>query len=149
MSEKVPQGQGFDPEQPLPRGKHDWEKLNVEFTIFNLVIRLSISLLRVLLICRPFKMCMGFWLDGMTQSRLYCLPFPSFVPPPGKLLQVSIHSSVVGLKTTFLHLEPRANRQKSAFSGNVPSGGKAFQVDSFPFSWFFGKVKSCINSRLN
>ena len=99
MSDKVPQGQGFDPEQPLPRGKHDWEKLNVEFTIFNLVIRLSISLLRVLLICRPFKMCMGFWLDGMTQSRLYCLPFPSFVPPPGKLLQVSIHSSVVGLKT--------------------------------------------------
>ena len=42
MSDKVPQGQGFDPEQPLPRGKHDWEKLNVEFTIFNLVIRLSI-----------------------------------------------------------------------------------------------------------
>ena len=59
MSDKVPQGQGFDPEQPLPRGKHDWEKLNVEFTIFNLVIRLSI-LPRVLPVYQPFKTCMGF-----------------------------------------------------------------------------------------
>ena len=58
MSDKVPQGQGFDPEQPLPRGKHDWEKLNVEFTIFNLVIRLS-NLPRVLLICQPFQMCIS------------------------------------------------------------------------------------------
>ena len=58
MSDKVPQGQGFDPEQPLPRGKHDWEKQNVEFTIFNLVIRLS-NLPRVLLICQPFQMCIS------------------------------------------------------------------------------------------
>ena len=58
MSDKVPQGQGFDPEQPLSRGKHDWEKLNVEFTFFNLVIRLS-NLPRVLLICQPFQMCIS------------------------------------------------------------------------------------------
>ena len=146
MSDKVPQGQGFDPEQPLPRGKHDWEKLNVEFTIFNLVIRLSI-LPRVLPVCQPFQMCMGSRLEGMNQSKLYCLPFLSFVPPPGKLLQGSINSCVVGWKTIFLHLEPRVNRQTTAFSGNVHSGGKAFQVDSFPFSWFFGKVQTCINSR--
>ena len=54
MSDKVPQGRGVDPVQLLSRRKYDWEKLNVEFTIFNLVIRLSILLHRVLLICRPF-----------------------------------------------------------------------------------------------
>ena len=54
MSDKVPQGRGVDPVQLLSRRKYDWEKLNVEFTFFNLVIRLSILLLRVLLICRPF-----------------------------------------------------------------------------------------------
>ena len=57
MSDKVPQGRGVDPVQLLSRRKYDWEKLNVEFTFFNLVIRLSIPLLRVLLICRPFQMC--------------------------------------------------------------------------------------------
>ena len=73
MSDKVPQGQGFDPEQPLPRGKHDWEKLNVEFTIFNLVIRLS-NLPRVLLICQPFQMCISrvvvveWWLSPIVSS---------------------------------------------------------------------------------
>ena len=58
MSDKVPQGRGVDPVQLLSRRKYDWEKLNVEFTFFNLVIRLSI-LSRVLPVCQPFQMCIS------------------------------------------------------------------------------------------
>ena len=100
MSDKVPQGRDADPEQPLSRGQHDLDKSNVEFTFFNLVIRLS-NLPRVLLICQPFQMCTGLSLDWKNHSKPFCLPpFPTWSCFLVKILKESINRFVIELKTT-------------------------------------------------
>ena len=145
MSDKVPQGQGFDPEQPLPRGKHDWEKLNVEFTIFNLVIRLSI-LPRVLPICQPFQLCTPSLLR-LKQVVLTLLPLlsPLFESCLLVFCQDELRRTSWSVETSWpqadLPLHARHMLQIDWWRCQV------CRLDYF--SLVLGKVQSCINSRLN
>ena len=134
MSDKVPQGRGADPVQLLSRRKYDWEKLNVEFTIFNLVIRLSI-LHRVLLPCQPFQMCMSW-------ANLIPIVSP-----------VSIWSCFLVLNSWLRLasvLKPPFFLPSSSWRPSIKTSvHEAYVCRWFSFFLVFGEVQMCINSRLN
>ena len=105
-------------------------KSNVEFTIFNLVIRLS-NLPRVLLICQPFQMCMGSWVDELNQSNLYCLSCFYLVLLPGIKLQIV---PCVSVETNLLP----ATLKLTTKHQNISPRGLGLQVVFLLFGFWWG-----------